>query len=272
MTILTLYAVAVSFCAAITFLLLAPSVKKARAYSRCMQQCGYLPDPPTERGHCWLIRLAKFITFVQVGKVEVSGRENLDDCDGPYIVTPNHPHYADVAVMPLVLMRKARYMAARGVMTAFGGFGGAIAGPLGAFAADLTPGKGGPARESAVELLCRWREPLVMFPEGWAYLDGQLGPFKKGAVRIARETSRRFGKTSYLIPVYLLYGRYPGNWITRIHPKLEYFLMFLLFWRYRRGVKVVIGRPIPSTELPADDAEATEMLKSRILALKPATK
>ncbi len=246
---------------------LIPRLKNARDYARLMQTCGYLPDAPTDRGHRWLMHLARCITFVQVGQIRVIGQENLEFAGDSFLLTPNHPHYADLAVVPLVLNRKARYMAARGVMTAFGGVGGLLTGPMGGFACDLTPGKGGPAKDAAVEILAAGKHPLVIFPEGWAHLDGHMGKFKKGAVRIAREAATKTGRPSFLVPVFLKYGKYPGKWITRLDPRLEYLLIFMLACFYRRGVTVVVGKPLSSDQLPQDDSEATEMLKQRICSL-----
>ncbi len=51
------------------------------------------------------------MTFLQVGKITVVGRENLDAVPGPFMYSSNHPLGVDVAVIPLVINRKARYMA-----------------------------------------------------------------------------------------------------------------------------------------------------------------
>jgi|AGTN01.3.fsa_nt_gi 1-acyl-sn-glycerol-3-phosphate acyltransferase len=243
-----------------------PAFRRARQYIRDVETCGYLPPPPTPGAVRFLVRASKVLAFIQVGKVKIEGIENLDGLDGPTIVTPNHPHWADTVVMPIAMNRPARYMAARGVFTFGGGLGALLFGPIGAFAADLEKGKGGPAREAAVKLTSEG-QILVMFPEGWAYLDGITREFKKGAVRIARESAAKAGKTGYLVPVHLRYGKYPGGWILKVPPPAEYFLLFLLAPLYRRGVTVVIGKPIPTTDLPADDAAATEYLKQHVLAL-----
>ena len=163
-----------------------PAIRRARQYIRNVETCGYLPPPPTPRAVRFLVRFSKVLAFIQVGKVKIEGIENLDGLDGPTIVTPNHPHWADTVVMPIVMNRPARYMAARGVFTFAGGLGGLLVGPIGAFAADLEKGKGGPARDAAVKLTSEG-QILVMFPEGWAYLDGITREFKKGSVRIVRE-------------------------------------------------------------------------------------
>lgn len=251
------------------FRYLAPGFRRLRAYIDELSTCGCLPPPPSPRAVRFLYNFARVVTWIQVGKVKTIGLENLN-LPGPKMVTPNHPHYVDPGVIVLLLNRQpARYMAARGVFRFGFGLGSLIAAPTGAFPVDLTPGKGGPAREAGVRVLTSG-QTLVMFPEGWAYLDGSLGPFKKGAVRIARQAARQLKDTVHIVPVYLRYGRYPGSWIKKLSPPLEYLFVFLMSWYYRRGVTAVIGKPISSSDLPADDAAATELLKQRIVALDPA--
>jgi len=246
-----------------------PAFRKMRAYIAEVSACGCLPPPPSKRAVNFLYRFAQVVTWIQVGKVKVVGQENLN-VPGPKIITPNHPHYVDPGVIVLLLNRQpARYMAARGVFTFGRGIGSLLAGPTGAFPADLTPGKGGPAREAGVHVLISG-QTLVMFPEGWAYLDGSLGTFKKGAVRIAREAALQLKDAVHIVPVHLRYGRYPGSWIKKIPPQIEYLLVFLMSWYYRRGVTAVIGKPIPVCTLPADDAAATELLRQRIISLDSA--
>jgi len=250
------------------YLLIRPRLQTLREHINKISACGYLAPPPSPVWVKRLMRAARCIMFIQVGKMKVIGRENLPADGSPLIVTPNHPHFADVAVLPLVVDRPARYLAARGVFTFGFGYSSLWASPMGCVPVDLTPGKGGPARESAVKVVTS-NQTLVMFPEGWAYLDGVLGPFKHGAVRIAREAAHEMGKPAYIVPTFLRYGRYPGSWIRKIQPPLEYFFFMLLAWYYRRGVTVVIGKPISTDELTGTDEEATEFLKQRIIALDP---
>ena len=141
-----------------------------------------------------------------------------------------------------------------------------MVGPLGAFAANLDRGKGAPALRAAIRVL-RSGQSLVMWPEGWTYLDGKIGPFKKGAVRIAKQSAEELGDATYIVPVSLTYGKYPGAKIMRLPIKLQYLLLVAGFPFFRRGVKVVIGKPIASNALPENDTEATELLKTTIVAL-----
>src|SRR5262249_50300916 len=246
-----------------------PAFRKMRAYIAQVSACGCLPPPPTKRAVNFLYRFAQVVTWIQVGKIKVVGKENLN-VPGPKIIAPNHPHYVDPGVIVLLPDKQpARYMAARGVFRFGRGIGSLLAGPTGAFPADLTPGQGGPAREAGVRVLTSG-QTLVMFPEGWAYLDGSLGTFKKGAVRIAKEAARQLEDPVHIVPVHLPSGRSPGRWTKKIPPQVEHPLVFLESWYDRRGVAAVIGKPIPASTLPADDAAATELLRQRIISLDSA--
>lgn len=245
--------------------------ERTRNYIRQVSTCGFLAPPPTPQAVRRLLRWAKSLSFIQVGKIKIIGRENLENIPGPHVITPNHPHWVDVAVLPILMDGPARYMAAQGVFTFAGGLGALLVAPVGAFCANLTKGQGHPALEAGINVLTSGQR-LVMFPEGWAYLDGKLGAFKKGAVRIAREASKRLGETTYVVPVNLRYGKYPGSWITKLPPPLEYALVFALFLVYRRGLTMVVGKPIPIHQFSEDDAIATEQLKQAVIALDPVRK
>jgi 1-acyl-sn-glycerol-3-phosphate acyltransferase len=245
-----------------------PTWRRAREYAKNVSTCGYLAPPPTVRGMRWLDRVTRTLMFIQVGRMTVIGRENLDLHGPAMIVAPNHPNSADVFVMPQVLNRPARYMAAQGVMTACFGLGALIAGPMGGFCVDITPGHGGPAHDAAVKIVTTG-QVLNMHPEGHTHLDGRVNEYKKGAIRIAREAAQELGTDVYLVPVFLRYGRYPGEWINSYSDTWGYMYLLANFWKYRRGVTVVIGIPIASSELPFDDDDAIEFLKQRTLALDP---
>jgi 1-acyl-sn-glycerol-3-phosphate acyltransferase len=147
-----------------------------------------------------------------------------------------------------------------------GGLGALILGPCGAFCADLRRGKGVPALKTAVRVLTSG-QTLVIFPEGWAHLDGITRPFKRGIVHIAREASAQLNRPIPIVPVNLRHGAHPGGWINRLNPRLQFLLVPLAFPVYRRGMKVTVGRPILSSTLPVDDTCATTYLRTEILSL-----
>jgi 1-acyl-sn-glycerol-3-phosphate acyltransferase len=228
--------------------------------------CGHLPAPPSARNIRLLRKLSRFLVWMQVGKIEVVGLENLQ-IGGPKIIVPNHPHSVDPFVFPLLLPEPARYMTARGVMKFCGGLGGLILGPCGAFCADLRPGKGLPALHSAVRVLTSG-QTLVVFPEGWAHLDGITRPFKRGVVHIARKASAQSGCGSLpIVPVFLRHGAHPGPWINHLDPRVQFVLIAFAFPVYRRGLKVVVGAPILASDLPPDEELAARKLRDVIVGL-----
>ena len=243
-------------------------IRKARIYIATVSACGYMSPPPSPGFLTFFDWFARFVLFIQVGKVKITGKQHLKTA-GPLIIAANHPHYADPGVMAVVFDRQpVRYLAAQRLFNFAGGLVSLLAAPVGAISVNLTPGKGGPARETAIQVLTSGQN-LMMWPEGYAYMDGHLGEFKKGAVRIAKESGRRLGRPVHIVPVNIRYGRYPGKWINNYDCPVQYLIVLLCSWCYRRGATVVIGEPISSADLPADDTQATELLRARIIALDP---
>jgi 1-acyl-sn-glycerol-3-phosphate acyltransferase len=239
-----------------------------RSYTRACSTCGYLPDPPTGRAHRFIKRLSRFLVWLQVGKIEINGTTNFANLvsAGPKIIAANHPHSVDPFIFGVLLPQAARYMTARGVMKFCGGLGALVLGPCGAFCADLSRGKGVRALNTGVRVLTSG-QTLVIFPEGWAHLDGVTRPFKRGVVRIARDGAGQLGHAIPIVPVHLQHGRHPGPWITRLNARLQFLLVALAFPIYRRGVEITVGAPILSSELPFDDTSATAHLRAAILSL-----
>lgn len=254
----------VFFSLALRFVL--PYWRRYRAYARDVATCGYLSDPPKPRAVRLLAVISRCITAYQVGKIKASGLEHLPK-SGPAIIALNHPHYTDGFVVQQLLRRPARYMGAQWVFRLPFGIG-PLLGRCGGFAVDTTSGKGGPARDAAVRVLTTGQQ-LVLCPEGETHLDGALGQFKKGAVRIAREAADKLGAPVPIIPVCLRYGKYPGSWIMSWPKYRSYAYLVFMAWYYRRGVTVVVGEPISSAELTGDDEKDSELLRSRVAALRP---
>jgi 1-acyl-sn-glycerol-3-phosphate acyltransferase len=243
-------------------------IKKVSNYVKNASTCGFLVPPPTIRATKIFQTFARLVAFIQVGRIRIKGLEILQNLQSPYIVASNHPHYADAAIIPIMINAPARYMVAREVMQFAGGFGAMIFGPGGAFAVDIDRGQGAPAYRAAIRVLTS-NQRLVIFPEGWAHLDGEMRAFKKGTVCIAKQAAQKINQAINIVPVFLRYGRYPGEWINKFNPRLQYFLTFLCFFRYRRGVTVVVGNPISSSLLPKCNEEATKMLQNVIIDLDP---
>lgn len=219
----------------------------------------------------WVLRLARALVFVQVGPVVVVGRDHLPPPDAPYLVIANHTHYADGPVIGLILgvAARPRYFIARGVLRFGRGLAALVLGPAGGMAVDLRPSGGRRELAAGIRVLAGG-ERLVVFPEGWAHMDGRRGTFKRGAAYMAARAAMRRGGPIAIVPFYLHYPRHPGAWMTRVRPSFQYVLAAVGFLRYRRGVTAVIGPPIPSDTLPASPDDATALLEARVRALGPA--
>lgn len=233
-----------------------------RKHMKNLRTPGFVPPPPTVAGLRWQLRLTKMLSWLFVGKVKVVGLEKLANMPpgSSYQITPNHSHFADIFVVPMIVNAfKPRYMAASAVMGGFAGLLGLIIAPMGAFAASF---------KAAVKILCSG-ECMVIFPEGWTYLDGNMGTFHNGAVHCCRQAAAALKKPSYLLPMCIRYGRYPGAWIMKLPIRLQYAILLIGFILFRSGATVVIGDPIADSSLPSDDTEASEFLRQKILNLRP---
>jgi 1-acyl-sn-glycerol-3-phosphate acyltransferase len=216
-----------------------------------------------------MISLLRILTFIQVGKVRVIGRENLNAVDGAVIVCPNHPHYIDGAIFPILMEKESRYMADEDVLRFGFGLGALTLVPVGAFPArDEGPDSNLRTFAAGAKFLASGFS-LLIFPEGHTNFNLKMQPVKRGAVQIAKLASTTLGKPVYIIPAFIRYGRYFPMWIQRIKPPLQYLIVLLAFFYFRRGATVVIGKPISSTEFPSSDNEACNFLGDRIVALDP---
>jgi 1-acyl-sn-glycerol-3-phosphate acyltransferase len=246
-----------------------PIIRRAQALGQKYQECGVLGPPPDDDTQRKILKVSRWLVHAFVGKLEVSGNEKLANLPGPFIVIYNHGSMLDVAIAPLVLNRKARYPCAQGVMQAFGGAVGGWFGSWGAFCVDLD--NGAAALKASIKVLSSGDEANVisLFPEAWTHMDGVVRKFKSGTVRMAKEAAQILGKPVYIVPGYMRYGRYLGTWMTRLPIPIQWLTPILGFAWYRRGCRVVIGEPISSADLPDDPHQATELLRSRVIALDP---
>jgi len=242
--------------------------RDTRRRVRLVCTCGHLPEPPTEDAWRTMKKVARRLVWLQIGGVEVSGREHLAG-PAPKLIVPTHGHYLDPFVLGLLLPERARAMTASGLLGAAGGFCGLLLSSWGAFCTDLDAGKGAPALKSAVRVLTSG-QTLLMFPEGWANMDGAVRPFKRGFASVARIAESRLGRPVPIVPIYLRYGRYPGPWIGKLPPTCQYLAMFFGLAIFRRGVHVIVGEPVPSSTLPRDPDLAAAAVRRVVLSLNPA--
>lgn len=114
--------------------------------------------------------------------------------------------------------------------------------------------------DDAVALLKRG-ETVAICPTGLVEALGEAElPFKTGAVRIAQQASVP------MVPVYFHYGNYPGRWVTPFSITVQNIILFCLWPFYRRGVTIVVGKPMD----PSGDVKVrTRELKAAVSALRP---
>lgn len=245
---------------------------RARVYMKNAATCGYLMPPPTKRASNWLRRFAWCLSFAQVGTVRVHGLENLEELERSgkvYMLNMNHPSWMDPAMAAIIMDgRPTRFFATHTVATAFWGLGGLLVGPCGVISVDLARGKGHPAYLAGVQVL-KERQRLIVFPSGWAKLDGIEAEHKTGVVRMAKEVSAALGEPVYMLPGFIRYGRYPGSWIVKWPAPIGYFFMFVFRSWYRNGAVVNLGKPISTADLPDDPHAAKDYLHDRIMELDP---
>jgi 1-acyl-sn-glycerol-3-phosphate acyltransferase len=209
--------------------------------------------------------VARLVVWIQIGRVRTTGLANIESAE-PKIILPTHGHYLDPFVLAHLLPEGARIMAAHGLLRFGGGLGALLFSKWGAFCTDLDEGKGIPALRAAVRILVSG-QTLVMFPEGWAHMDGAVGPFRQGAAGIARMAEAKLHRPVAVVPVYLRYGRYPGPWINRFSTTFQCLILFAGIIFFRRGVCVSVGKPVLSCELSKDNTLATETLRRAVLDL-----
>jgi 1-acyl-sn-glycerol-3-phosphate acyltransferase len=250
--------------------------QRHKAKIKLVTTCGYVAPRPSLDATGRLLKIVRRLTNIQVGPIKFVGRENYDSLRGPRIVTANHPHWADAAIMPQLVLAPARYMAHGRVMQFFGGLLGVYVSKFGVFAANDSIRDGGVrTRAAATEMLVKG-ETLVILPEGLTNFSPTMAAFKNGTVIIARNAAEKLGKPVNLVPTYIRYGRYPGPWLARFDRAVQFFMVFFGFPFFRRGATMVIGKPINTDELYKKpdgtlrtDDEATAILKSRIQILDP---
>ncbi len=228
------------------------------------------PDPECSSNlfFRFAFRLCKLLLQVQVGRIEIYGEENIQITDNPLMICANHPHYVDTMILGIALRRPARVMAHQQVFRFGFGVGKFIFKKLGAFSAGNGTRSGAQqACKTAVDAL-KSGEVLIMLPEGEISFSSTIHKFRSGAVRITNEVSNQLGKSAYVVPAYIKYGRYPGRWIHRIPGSgMQGFLLLLGFFYYRRGATLIFGNPISSEELPRRSRIASNFLLSQVAEL-----
>lgn len=132
-----------------------------------------------------LLRLIGYVLSKTFWFISYSGRENIpaNSAGGAFLIAANHQTYIDPVWICLPMRRKIRFMAFDQA------FEWPVIGPLiayiGAFPVSMEIGGTLKAMKQALSVL-RDGAALMVFPEGGReFADGNMLPFKTGAVRIA---------------------------------------------------------------------------------------
>jgi 1-acyl-sn-glycerol-3-phosphate acyltransferase len=134
-----------------------------------------------------IVRYFSLIISKIFWRIEYKNLENIPvDLTGGLIVTPNHQSYFDPFWVCIPIKKEMRFMAWDEAFQWF--FIGRMLRLVGAFPISLKRGGTIKALKDAVSFL-KEGKTLVIFPEGEReFADGNLLPFKTGAVRLAIET------------------------------------------------------------------------------------
>jgi len=182
--------------------------------------------------------------FLRTGPVslEVTGREHIDP-EGQYVVVANHLSNFDIPVMFLTVPVPIRYLAKREIYKI-----PVVAQAMNSIGIIKTDRQAGIASHSIINEGVRNAKArghsLIIFPEGTRSRDGKLGPFKKGAFRIA------IASKLPVVPVSIR-----GTWEVWM-PGAKVF--------YPGHATVVVHEPIPTAEL---DLTQIDELRNRCHAV-----
>jgi 1-acyl-sn-glycerol-3-phosphate acyltransferase len=176
--------------------------------------------------------------------VAIDGLERIDP-RATYVVTSNHQSNADVIVLSYLSLLYV-YMSKRAIFRIpVMGWGMRAAGCIPLERGDKTSARA--AMALAAERLRRGVS-LLIFPEGTRSRDGQVGPFKDGAFRLAIQTGRP------ILPVVVDGSR-------TVLPKGTWLLT------QKTRVRVVVLEPVPTQGL--EERQAAEIMtrvRERIVA------
>lgn len=153
-------------------------------------------DGKTKLGYAFWNFVNELIIVHQFKKFEVVGAENIPT-EGAFLLIANHSRRWDGPVVQYLLNRRANYMVSPNEMK---GLQGAAVMSVGAFPANPRLDPIG----YAVKQL-RADEPVVVFPEGNVFYDGEVHPFKPGVAKIAMNAASA-GHPIPVIPMYISYG------------------------------------------------------------------
>lgn len=236
----------------------------AARYRALVERCstpGIMP-PDFPRLSPLLKLIARTWVWLQVGKVEVLGKENLfTDGSNRIILCPNHSSYFDPIIVFGLVPYTSRYMAAYDQFQGLGGLRALVMAASGAFAVDRS--KGGDVLGISIDALTE-EHSLVIFPEAKINSDGRLSGFKSGPFRIALGVRQRLQEPStvYIVPIQICY-------VSR-HEATAQGGYGRMAFHWRRGAAVKVGKAIDINDVAQlTPAEAAALIRQRIIDISP---
>lgn len=240
-----------------------------------MQTAGYLPPEPSWFGRTFYTVVCKIGARIACGPITVIGRENAD-YDGRLAVVPNHQHGLDFAVIRVAMPWPYRQIGALKEAARFPGMA-TLSAWIGTFTVPVQGGKAGTGGQAAIAACARYLTrrlaKLLIFPQGKLVFDNVLRStdFRTGAVRALQAAQLMItdGDVPAFLPVAIYY--HPSTSATNMFRRGINWLWRKLLSGYNSGpvcgATVVIGKPIPISDLPTDIRQATEVLRVKIQEL-----
>jgi long-chain acyl-CoA synthetase len=209
------------------------------------------PLSPAVRALGIAIQVVLIYPFVHLFyRVRVTGLENLNEDDGPFLLTPNHNLHLDngIILTRLPLSVRWKLAVAAGAETIYDN---PVQGVLASVLANAFPLQRGSGVRKSLELLGSRMDAgynVLIYPEGQLTNGGPIQPFKAGAGVIAVEGG------SPIVPARL-----------KIH-RMSIIDSRRLPSAFRGDVEFVIGKPM-WFDSTTDHATATAMLEAAVEAL-----
>jgi len=185
-----------------------------------------------------LVRAFSWVTLRFLYQVRVRHADRIPD--GPAVLVPNHVSMIDAGLVAAHVKRPVHFAMNWKLYRAMRW----VVGPMGAFpiaSKDDDPATYEASFAEIAAILDRG-ELLCIFPEGQLTLNGEVGTFRKGLLKILERNPVR------VVPVGLR-GLW-GSYFSQAKPGL-------LKWpgHYMERIEMVVGEPLPPTT-PLDDIRA----------------
>jgi 1-acyl-sn-glycerol-3-phosphate acyltransferase len=200
-----------------------------------------IPSKDPEKRSIRLARLVSCIGVPLLGvRLTVIGREHLPK-DSPFVIVANHQSYLDIIIMLVAIPQKIAFVAKEELLNI------PILGwdirSQGHIAINREQGMRAARQLKEIAEATHMGKSLLLFPEGTRSIDGQVGPFKRGAFQLALDAN---------VPIIACSIKGSG----RSMPKKG-------FWIRPGKIQVTLHPPILPETLTGNDREKTLYLSER---------